>query len=58
MTTLVVESCVNSLIIQKGLQIQFMDNGEAQKPKHKVLARFHQVDVAAKQQLTETWVEL
>ena len=58
MTTLVGESCVNSLTIQKGLQIQFMDNGEAQKAKHKVLERSHQADVVAKPQLTGTWVEL
>lgn len=58
MTTLVGEFCVNSLTISKGLQIQFMDSGVAQKAKHKVLARFHQADVVVEPQPTETWVEL
>ena len=58
MTTLVGESCVNSLTIQKELQIQFMDNGEAQKAKHKALARFLQADAVVGPQPTEIWVEL
>ena len=58
MTTLVDESFVNSPTIQKGLQVQFMDIGVAQRAKHKALALSHQVDVVVNPQLTETWVEL
>ena len=58
MTTLVDESFVNSPTIQKGLQVQFMDNGVAEKVKHKALAQSHQEDVVEKQQPMGAWVEL
>ena len=58
MTTLVGEFCANSNTISKGLQIQFMDSGVAQKAKHKALARFRQADAVVEPQPTEIWVEL